>query len=392
MLVLSAFAVGFVSFVWARRTKDMPLQGLILWTQFVSAAVTALLLIFMRIWPHSMIVICSVYILAELRGCFSSIQLAILLNENFNSRSEQKKFSLVNAGSPAAGIVVGTILGAEARVVAPTILMAFACLIDILSVLTIRTTTSGVRVVDSVRRLPAHDAPTVVLTSNESQPESFQHTRTFAHAILWMVICKTIVLAAVSFEWKVIASDVFPNDERALTAYFGYFYAITDGLTLLLQLFVTRYLLAWAGVPLCILLLPFYLTVLGILSLITQDFRILFLILTAARGAVVIRWGVHQVAVQILYGTLPRLVRRGTVARILGIAKPLAEAGTAGGIGILVFYLPVRTFAWFWMPVMMVWLWWTARIVAEWRRLNRRNFVRNAARKAMVTTLPDSKA
>jgi len=111
MLVFSALVVGGISFLWARRTKDLPLSGLVLGTQLSGAAATALLLVMMQVWPQSMAVVCAIYVLAELRGCFNSIQLAVLLNENFCSRSEQRKFAFVNAGSPVAGIIVGTLPG-----------------------------------------------------------------------------------------------------------------------------------------------------------------------------------------------------------------------------------------------------------------------------------------
>ena len=372
MLAISALVVGTISFVWARRTKDLPLHGLILSTQLSSALATAVLVVSMKIWPSSMLVICSIYVLAELRACFNAIQLAVLLNENFTSRSEKQRFAFVNAGAPCAGIIVGTFLGIEARVIDPAALLAFSCVLDVLSVLVVRATTKGVRLPDSVRQLSTHAAPTLVVTNREDHADAFARTRIFARAILWMVVCKTVVLAIVTYEWKVFAVQVFPNDERALTSYFGTFYAISDGLVLVLQLLVTRFLLKHTGVAFCILLLPIYLTVVGILSLLTRDPWLLLCILTAARGSMVIRWGIHQVAVQILYGALPTIVRRGTVAHVLGIAKPIAEACVAAGIGILIWYIPVRTFAWFWLPVLAVWLYWTARIALEWSRLDRR--------------------
>lgn len=371
MLVLSALAVGSVTFVWTRRTHDVPLNGLILSTQLSGAMATIVLVLLMRIWPHSMFVICSIYILAELRACFNAIQLAVLLNENLCSRSEQQKFALVNAASPVAGITVGMFLGAEARIIAPAMLLAGTGVLDILSILAIRKTTRGLRIPDAVHRLSTHDVPTTVLTTDRLVSDSVRSTRLFARAILRMVVCQTAVLAIVTFEWKVFASRVFPNNEGAHAAYFGMFYAVSDALILILQLITARFLRKSVGVSFCILVLPIYLTILGIISLCTHHPLVLFWVLTAARGSHVIRWGIHQIGVQILYGTLPTIVRRGTVAKILGIAKPAAEAVSAGCIGLLVLYMPVRTFAWFWLPVMVVWLWWSARIVTEWSQLDR---------------------
>lgn len=362
MLVASALIVGSVSLVWGRRTRDFSLRGLVVTTQSAAAMLTLVLLILMRLWPESMAVLVGIYVLAELRGCFNAIQLAILLNENFSSRSEQHKFAFVNAASPIAGICVGIFLGAEATVMAPEALLGIACVLDLCSVCSISNTLRGVRVADPVRQQTTHMEPSVVMTPAVPNATTNRHARTFANAILWMVVCKTVVLGILQFEWQVISTAMYPGDERGLAAYFGMFYAVSDGLILFLQLVVTRFLLRFAGVSLSVLLLPLYLTVLGIVSLMVQDVGVLFVVLTAARGSVVLRRGLHDVGLQILYGTLPRIVRRGTVARVLGIAKPLTEAATAVGIGLSVAYVPIRTFAWFWLPVLALWLWWTVQI------------------------------
>lgn len=362
MLVASALIVGAVSLVWARRTRDFSLRGLVITTQSCGAVVTLVLLILMRLWPQSVSVLVGIYVLAELRGCFNGIQLAVLLNENFSSLSEQHKFAFMNAASPIAGICVGLFLGAEATEVSLEFLLGIACVLDLCSIWAVSATIRGVRVADPVRQLPTHAEPSVVVTDGHPSTQTNVYTRTFAKAILWMVVCKTIVLGILQFEWQVIASEMFPNDERGLAAYFGLFYAVCDGLILFLQLVVTRFLLKSAGVSVSMLLLPLYLIVLGVVSLMIDDVAVLFLVLTAARESVVLRRGVDDVALQILYGTLPRIVRRGTVARVLGIARPLAEAGTAVGIGLCVSYVPIRTLGWFWLPVLILWLWWTIQI------------------------------
>lgn len=373
MLILAAVVVGVLSYVWARQTRDLPLRLLVVSTQLASVVVTAVLALLLTVSPNSMVVIGCVYVMAELRGCLNVIQLTVMLNETFCSRSEQQKFAFVNAGAPVAGIVAGSFLGIEAEFVSPAFLLACTCLADICGILIIRSTIGGVRITDSVRKLPTHTEPTVVLAAPTQHSRNVSHARTFASAILWMVVCKTIVLTIVSFEWKVFASEAYHADERSLAAYFGIFYAVSDGLILFTQLFLTRFVLKYLGVAFSILLLPLYLTILGIISLRTQNIGLLFFVLTAARGAIVIRRGIHQVAVQILYGTMPTIVRRGIVSRILGIAKPVSEASTAAGIGLLVLYLPVRTLAWIWMPVLAIWLWWTIQVAREWTRLNRDN-------------------
>ena len=92
----------------------------------------------------------------------------------------------------------------------------------------------------------------------------------------------------------------------------------------------------------------------------------------------VIRRGLHDVVLQVLYGWLPATTRRIRVAWVLGVAKPAAEAVAAGGIELLSLKMPVRTFAWMWVPVLLVWFCCALRLLKSWRRI-RETFDENNA-------------
>lgn len=55
---------------------------------------------------------------------------------------------------------------------------------------------------------------------------------------------------------------------------------------------------------------------------------------TVACGLLVIRRLIHDVAVQLIYGAVPMRIRRGLIAKVLGLAKPAAEAVVAAGIAL----------------------------------------------------------
>ncbi|MEQ9408285.1 MAG: hypothetical protein RIK87_11190 [Fuerstiella sp.] len=366
MLFLSAAVVGSVSAWWAYKTRKLHLTAAVWVTQLSSAAVTAVLLLSLRAWPHSGIVICSLYLLAEIRGCLNAILIAVLLNENSCPSDDKGRFPLVNAAAPVAGLVMGTFVGAEAEQFEATTLLGGCIVFDMLAWIVLSRAGQPPEPEphpnDSVSPTSSHvDAQTPDQLASEDL-----RTRRFVRAILCLVACKIVVLTIVGYEWKVVASEIFTNNEKRLTAYFGTFYAVADGLILAVQLLLTRHFLGRSGIVVSLLLLPLYLTALGIASLLTQYPPVLFWLLTCARGSMVIRRGIHDVALQVLYGRLPASIRRETVAWVLGVARPAAEAVAAGGIAALSLVMSPRTFTWLWLPVLLAWFWSVMRLCTLW--------------------------
>ena len=368
MLILGAVVVGCVSAIWARQTRQYSVSLVVLITQVSASVCTALLLTAIQIWPQSMLVICGLYLLAEIRGCLGTIIIAILLNEGTKRNSDKGRFAFANTGAPLAGIVTGLFITAEATQLHSTNLLAISCLVDIAGWLAVSRWGFWAELWSGPNRVKAQASPTFLTSASEKQNANQPPTR-FANALLMLVVCKVTVLGIVSFEWKVYAHEAFPESEEELTAYFGSFYAITDGLTLAIQLLVTRFFLKRKGVVISLLLLPVYLAALGIASLFFDDVVVLFWLLTFARGSLVLRRGLDDVVLQVLYGWLPVRSRRQTVSRILGVAKPIAEAGVAAGILILTAFMSPSRLAWVWLPVLLFWLYSLVRLVRSWKRL-----------------------
>ena len=138
----------------------------------------------------------------------------------------------------------------------------------------------------------------------------------------------------------------------------------------MVQLTLTHKIIRGLGIRVSLLLLPLALVGCGAVSLWTQDIWWLFATVTVARGSMVIRRSIHDVSVQLVYGAMPKSVRRGVVAKILGIAKPIAEAAAAGVVALLAGTVPTKTFAWFWMPFLAVWIYWTLRLGQAWERVS----------------------
>jgi len=368
MLIISALVVSVVSFAWARYTRRLSLQVVAAVTQISSGVFTAVLLVLLHIWPRSAAVICSLYLLAEVRGCLSTILIAVLLNEGTRKNSDKRYFALVNAGAPLAGLSMGLLVGTVASHFQPSIFLAMCCCFDLLAWLMLYNLSgvenrAGDSNSDAAEQLQTHDEPAPA----DNAPH--EAVAGFARAMLLLVACKVAVLAFVAYEWRIVANVFFAGNEQQLTAYFGYFYAASDGLIIAIQLLAAQRFLHRKTRALTLLGLPVYLAVAGACTLVVPGVTAVFVLLTAARGATVYRRGLHDIAIQILYGWLPERMRRDVVTRVTGIAKPAVEAGVACIVLVLSAHAPVSAFAWLWFPVVAVWLWAIARLLHYWKRL-----------------------
>lgn len=373
MIVLGAATVGIVSFVWARRTRKQRLPKVIGVTQLATALATAILYLLLKMYPESSLVIGSLYLLAEMRSGLSAILIALLLNYGGDKDSDKRPFAFVNAGAPLAGITLGIFIGAEATVLSASTLLLLCCGFDLLAWAIIAGSPLVSRTQLSARKLRSHAAPTILdrssLVPGGRSQSAEDSTLSYGKLILAVVVCKTVVLTLIDYEWKVFAADHHRISEGQLTAYFGKFYAASDALTLLLQLTVAKYFLKKKTMAIGLYLLPVYLVILATATLLTNNAVVLFWLMTFARGSLVLRRGLYDVIVQVLYGWLPRKSRRATVASILGIAKPIAEAATAVCIVGFAAFVSAETLTWVWLPALLIWAVVLKRLISFWHNL-----------------------
>ena len=73
-----------------------------------------------------------------------------------------------------------------------------------------------------------------------------------------IVALSGIVTVLVDYQFKMIASDTFP-DEGDLVAFFGTFYSVAGACSIIMQFFVTGPILSRFGILIGLLILPFFL-------------------------------------------------------------------------------------------------------------------------------------
>lgn len=368
MIVLGALTVGIVSFVWARRTQKLKLPRVIRITQLGTAMATGCLFVLLKMYPESSIVIGGLYLMAELRSCSSAILIALLLNYRGDQETDKRPFAFVNAGAPLAGITLGVFIGAEATVLSAPTLLILCCGFDLMAWAIIAGSSTVSKTLMSARKLRTHSEPTILVPTRQNQKLD-DRSISYGKLILSVVVCKTLVLTLVDYEWKVFAAGHYSISEGQLTSYFGIFYAISDALTLIIQLAFAKYFLNRGTMAIGLYILPVYLIAMATATLLTNNAMMLFWLMTFARGSLVIRRGLYDVILQVLYGWLPRKSRRATVANILGVAKPITEAATAIGIVAFAAMVPTETLTWLWLPALLIWCGVLARLIRFWEKL-----------------------
>jgi len=132
----------------------------------------------------------------------------------------------------------------------------------------------------------------------------------------------------IEFEWK-STTVAYYSAEDDLASFFGVFYAVTALLTGCLQLFVTSRFLARFGVQAGLASFPTSVT----LALSAIFFAVkptaIFWCLTLVRGCDVLRRGLTDTALNVLYWPLGPALRRQVIALNGGWVKPLTEAFAA---------------------------------------------------------------
>ena len=130
----------------------------------------------------------------------------------------------------------------------------------------------------------------------------------------------------VDYQFKMIASDTFP-DEGRLVAFFGLFYAISGASSIIMQFFITGPVLSRYGILFGLLMLPFFL-VLGSVSFIL--FPVLFSATAAKYSDQTFKFTVFSSSMELLWLPVPADTRRTLKPQISGTIKSIAEG--FGGI------------------------------------------------------------
>ncbi|MHB1843714.1 MAG: HEAT repeat domain-containing protein [Deltaproteobacteria bacterium] len=374
MYLASAVAVALCGWAYGRLADRWRRDTMAFGTAALLGLALLIAYAFVRARIGGLATVLALYVIVEIAGALTVMQLWTLANDAYNPREARRIFPVIVAGGIFANIACGFGASALARgfgtdslLLLSGLLLWGAAALSLLEGRLLALPFSG-------RRF--HGSP---VGSEAREPPALRdpHLRSVAKLLAMTFLTTTIV----DYQFKLSAGAAYHGS--ALASFFGSYYAVTGILALGVQLFATRPLLDRLGLLAALAVLP-----LG-LALGTGAFLATGSLWAAAMAQgsnVTFRYTINDSSVQLLYLPLPARLRGRAKAWIEGIGKPAAIATAA--TFLLVYQRlggTVRPLGWLAMALVAGWLWLLVRARGSYvstleRMLRRRELDPAAAR------------
>ena len=296
------------------------------------------------------------------------------MNEVFIHQPPARVVGLVGFGSTLAGMLLGGIVGIEADDLGTANLLYLVAGFDLLGLIVLSRLIAVVR----PGALEAREEPHAT-TENIAAQQTLNGTaqeapwRTILRSPLaicigLMISIQTISLTIVEFQWKVSAHNAYHHsevdesfaeqveEEDNLTSFFGKYYAVVYAATGLLQLFVTGGYLSRLGILPALLIFPSALMCGSLGILLSSPLHVSLGSTTFTKGCEILRRGIYDAAIYLLYWPMGQLVRRRAIAFSVGVAKPISEALSGLIILQLALHFEVRQLSFFVLGLLALWI------------------------------------
>ncbi|GIW98017.1 MAG: hypothetical protein KatS3mg111_1350 [Pirellulaceae bacterium] len=379
----SAGAVAFTSAIYARITRQFALLPSVLGTQLL-LAMTSILLALGSQFDLIGIEVASLFLITQIRGSLGTIQLGMLINDQFSFPVRRQVIGRVLLGATSAGFLFGVATGVLTTWVSPFHLLWLIAAIDLATALPVFLLGSKSAIQPTI---PADHLPTNSVNDQandaaepenadaglkrqggtaDSLPHRFPRVhrplRHYTWAILFMVGTAVVVNTLVELQWKTIVSDALHANEHALALYFGIFYAVLYLATGTFQYGVTAVLIKRLGVVGSLLLFPVMLLIaIALIPLAAAHRGTSLLLATWAKGNDVFKRSATDPAVHLLFAVFPPEQRHRALTLSAGIVKPLCEALTAALLILTGDLLPASRYSLILFLLIPLW------VVAIWR-------------------------
>lgn len=298
-----AVAAGCVVSLFTRLTSRLPrsLVGL------VANCVVAVTLVLMAPaleagWAW---VTWALYFWSSVFGLILMAEFWLLANDLFHAREAKRLFPLIGAGAILGGVAGGALSSALARPLGAT---------NLIYVVAALLVAAGALSYAAWRFRP--EARAVAVREPETRPSFADGLRLvkrdrYVRQLALMMLLMTVSMTFVQWQYKGLAKFHFDERQDAMTAFFGVLQAVVSGLSFLLQVLVTPWLLKRFGVKAGLRVLPAGFLI-GAVALAATGVAP-GLGLPAAVLAVVfsdgLRFSVDKASVELLYLPIPRAVK-----------------------------------------------------------------------------------
>ncbi len=323
-LVIVAIALLLSQIKAARADSKLGVAG----SMVVAAGITTVFWTLLRGGTPTHTVLYALYVWTGLFGSWAMVQVWTLLGRAHTMTQAKRLYGFIGAGAVLGGVVGAVLARLSISMMSPRsavllaagifVLAALPCLVIVLPA---ETTARAQR-----SREDDGDAPRRPMSATVG----LLWENTFARRVLGIVLVSTITVTVADYLFKSqVAHEI--RDTRLLGNYLSTFYAITNALALLAQLFIAPWVFRRAGVQRALFFFPVAMLVAASGVLMTGGLLVASVVLKSLDGA--LRYSLHKTSTELLLVPVPDVIRE----RI----KPVVDlVGSRGGqalasVGIL---------------------------------------------------------
>lgn len=327
-LVLMAFFAMLVGSLYARYSKSIRLNTLILITIIFSILCLSLFWILLHIQYQGSWLPYAFYIWVAIFGVITGSQFWLLTNYIFNAREAKRLFGFIGAGAISGGIFGGYLTRLLAQPLKSENLIFFCIAFLLLCQILVW------RVWRERIRLPSRRRP--------SQIQERTQVKVFENPLNWLfqsrhltylaglIGLSVVVASLVDYQFRAVASRTFEGDQ--LTAFFGFWASTINAVSLGIQFFLTGRITKHMGVTASLFFLPVGLFVGAVAILFSSTLWAAVLIKISDGG---FKHSINKAATELLAFPIPQEIKKKARAFIDVFIRNFAD-GLGGVLLILV--------------------------------------------------------
>jgi AAA family ATP:ADP antiporter len=298
-----AVAAGFLVSLFTRWTAGVRRDRLMFATNSCIAVTLVALALGLRAgWPYLTWVL---YCWSAVFGLVLVAEFWLLGNDLFNAREAKRLFPIIGAGAILGGVVGGAIPGWLARTLGSANLLYLVAgelvLASVTAHMASRLRPPEARAEAASRRVPPRFAEGLALL----------HKNGYLRLIAMMMVCMTVSMTLVQWQYKGISKSFFGDRRDDMTAFFGTLAALLNVASFLLQLIGTPRILKRFGIGVGLRVLPGGFAA-GACLLLGSTLVPVTPLWAAAAAALLsdgLRFSVDKASTELLYVPIPRGIK-----------------------------------------------------------------------------------
>lgn len=299
--------------------------------------------------------VCTLYVFADVVGAIVVLQFWTFAGDIFDPREARRLFGLIAGGSTLSNLLFGGTLGLVADRIDPTYLL-YVVALSLLACALCAT---------ALGRLCA---PRLRAAAALPEMDAGSHSGSLSHPLVLtlagVVLVVTLTSSVADYQLDLALRAIYGADTSGMLSFLAVFRAIAGVGAFALQFFVASRLVDHFGLIAALLLLPVAIAVGGGAILLSAG--ALWAVAVPRAGDVVLKYTVHDAALNLLFLPLGDRLRARAKALIDGVLKPPVAA--AAGVAFLLVGPGTTPAAW--VPALFVlvgvWFWLAVRARAQY--------------------------